>query len=202
MSKIKKTDDTLVSVSINGDELSKNIEEKLFSQPENHDGLHKKIISAKIVKGEMMQVKFCYTAPDGVKYVGQLSPEGLIHSDLKDSMSALVPHLINICEQKEYPVKEKDMGLDAISLKEKFDKYFIEGFAIHGSGDDEAVSVFGNKLLQFGSISLTSPAITCHADYDYINEFFEIIESCKYEASLYIEGKFAAKQQVMDFEQL
>lgn len=198
----KKNNDLKITASMNGDQLSVDITDKLFPTDENHDGIHKKIISAKIVKGDMMQVKFSYVAPDGVKYIGNLSPEGIIHPDMRACLTRLIPHLINICEQIESPLKESDILADPQYISEVFKQYSIEGFSIHGSGDDESVSVFGNKLIEAGEISLCSPAIAPTCGYDYRSEFFELIEAARYEAERYLNGKFAMKQQVMDFEQM
>lgn len=182
--------------------MAESIEKKVFGGNEDHSGIHKKIISCKVVKDGQMQVKFTYVAPDGIKYSGGLNPEGLIHSDMRECLTRLIPHLINICEQVESPVKKGDVNGDPEYISEEFKEYSVEGFHITGSGDDESLSIFGEKLITHGSLSLQSPPVNPASNYDFIDELFELIEQCRYEAEAYINGKFAAKQQVMDFDSM
>lgn len=191
-----------LSNAIESETITEPIEKKAFGGDENHEGIHKKIACFQLVKGTRAKVDFTYTAPDGTVFKGDLTPGNDIHSDMKDCLTKLIPHLINICEQYESPIKGADVTADPEYIKEEFKAYSVEGFEISGSSEDEKVSIFGNKLIEHGQISLASPGIISQSNYHYAGELFELIETCKYEAEQYLNGKFSAKQQVMDFDSM
>lgn len=131
---------------------------------------------------------------------GSIKREGdnAIHDDLRAAFKKLHPHLALISEMIS-------MGFD--SLEDYNDKlwedYTVTGFSIGGSGDNEGVTLIGQKKLSTDKIlNLTTPFEKWeNSQYKFIGDLADAIESCKHEVEQYLNGKMAPPaQQELDLE--
>jgi hypothetical protein len=135
-----------------------------------------------------------------------------IHDDLANAFKALVPHFAGICEELEDAIISKaiyqkdDLSyLDNLEDNENPLKYYsVKGFSIGGSGDDEGVTISGNKKLQSGKLVNFNTPFTKFFDFDnysYCSELRNALDNLRSEVYDYLEGKQAPpRQQSIDFE--
>jgi hypothetical protein len=148
----------------------------------------KTITKAKIVKNGNLEVVYKFTTSDGVVHNSTETSDGQCHRDLLDAFALLVPHLINIADQKEGPINPEKYEAEDGEL------YSVTGFVITGSGEEEGVMLIGQKLISSKSLNLITPICSLSDDYKFKGDLFETLESCKFEAQEYLNGKFAVKQ--------
>lgn len=176
--------------SENGDSLSPAVENKMFAHNENPP---RRINKAKINgKDNTLEVEYTFYTADGIIHHSKESSDGQVHKDLLQAFASLVPHMMNIADQKGSPTDPCD---NIPETKE----YLVTGFVVV-PGDEEGVMLIGQKLLSSGkAVNLITPLTKSGDSYGFMDELFESIESCRYESEMYLGGKFAAKQTHMEF---
>lgn len=177
--------------SQNGDTLSPSVEEKLFANNETPPRI---ITKAKInQKDHSLEVEYSFRTGDGVLHHSKESSDGQVHKDLLNAFEELVPHLINIADQKGSPI-------DPGQVDSNMTDYLVTGFVVVRSDDEDGVMIIGQKLLPSGkALNLIAPLLKSGDSYECVDELFESLEKCRYEAEQYLGGKFAAKQVHMEF---
>lgn len=147
-----------------------------------------------------------------VQYVNEQSDtvaiEGanVVHSDLREALKGLIPHLALLTEQRECG------NLDLEELKSQ------RGVAIDDapktiwqklkadtvSISDNSITIGGSRILDSGfMVKITTPKIDFdNADfYEYIDELDLDLQAVKYEAELYLTAqKWGVVQQSLDFK--
>lgn len=156
----------------------------------------KMITKAKITNKGTLECNYKFRTEDGIWHQSSETSDGQVHKDLNEAFSSLIIHLINLCDQKGAPMDLKSTMLDTY-----LPQYLITGFVITGTGDDEGIMIMGQRLIGNKSMNIISPGCQISDDYDLVSELFESIEACKHEALEYLNGKFAAKQLHMEFEE-
>ena len=75
--------------------------------------------------------------------------------------------------------------------------FTVTGFSIGGSGDNEGVTLIGQKKLSTEKIlNITTPFEKWEgSEYSFISELADAIESCKHEVEQYLNGKMAPPAQ-------
>lgn len=137
----------------------------------------------------------------------QLTGANIIHKDLKEAMTALIPHLALITEQRE-AYKTTLTKLRDQRITDETDNIFkrltVEGLSF--SSGEQRVSLTGCRILtKTGVISLTTPTLNLEdsEDYEYNNDLAVDIDAVKYEAKEYIESrKWGVKQAEIEFKDI
>lgn len=148
------------------------------------------------------------TYKNGDGDVIQFTGANVVHKDLKDAFSALIPHLSIITEQREaYGRTLKQVQGDRIT--DEGDKSVYKRFncdTISLSNDEREVSISGQRiLLRNGIVNLSTPKIDLenNDDYDYNNDLAVDIDAVKYEAKQYIEErKWGVKEASLEFKDI
>lgn len=162
------------------------------------------------IKGATIKDDYCnysYELTDGATAGDKVSRKGaaVIHEDMKLAFQVLNPHLAAICEEIEvYPALDlrKIQKYDSLihkegSLEHKVSHFSVTGFKVLGSGDNEAVSLVGEKRLSTGdSVGLTTPNIKWEdSTYLFIPELKAAVNNCILEVEEYMNGKAAPKAE-------
>lgn len=136
----------------------------------------------------------------------------LVHDDLRNAFKKLYPHLAVICEEVD---KHKIDDIDTVeefdhtahkegSIEHKLSHFTVSAFKISGTGENEGVSLTGEKRLSTGEhVGLVTPKITWDdSSYLFVNELRIAVGEVISEVELYMEGKCAPQlvQQEMEFE--
>ena len=137
----------------------------------------------------------------------QFTGANIVHKDLKDAFSALIPHMSIITEQREaYNRTLKQLQGDRIT--DEGDNIFkrMTVDCLSFSNGEQRVSMSGSRILtKTGVISFTTPNINIEdgEDYDYSDELAVDIDAVKYETKLYLEEKkWGVKQAEIDFKDI
>ena len=135
----------------------------------------------------------------------QFTGANIVHKDLKDAMSAIIPHLAIITEQRE--AYKCTLGkLREQRITDEGDNIYksMTVDSLSFSSGENRVSLTGCRILEkSGVISLTTPNIDLEdgESYDYQNDLALDIDAVKYEAKEYIEQrKWGVKQAEIDFK--
>ena len=126
--------------------------------------------------------------------VGKIGFEGenIVHSDLKNALKELAPHLAVICDLKEDEFVEKKFHKTDLT---HFDHIIITGVSIGADG----FVITGQKIIEDKVLNLTTP-FQKNEDYKHIDDFGETVEKLLYECKMYISGdKFYLKQGSLEF---
>lgn len=137
-----------------------------------------------------------------------------IHEDLRNSFKALNPHLAAICEEvaheqitdiENIPEIDETEGAENDPIAEKLSKFFVTGFQIEGSGENEGVVLTGSKTLSTGDeVALKTPRIKWEdTKYHFIQELRIAVDAAISEVEQYMGGKQAPRiiQTEMDFDE-
>lgn len=157
-----------------------------------------------LTKQGTLNVTYKNTDGDVIQFTGA----NIVHKDLKDAMSALVPHLAIITEQREaYGRSLKDVQGDRITDEgdsSVFKRFSIETVSL--GNKEQEVSITGQRILiKTGIVNLTTPKIDLEdADqYEYNDALSLDLEAVKYEAKAYIEErKWGVKEASIDFRDI
>ena len=135
----------------------------------------------------------------------QFTGANIVHKDLKDAMSAIIPHLAIITEQREAykctlgKLREQRITDEGDNI---YKRMTVDSLSF--SSGENRVSLTGCRILEkSGVISLTTPNIDLEdgESYDYQNDLALDIDAVKYEAKEYIEQrKWGVKQAEIDFK--
>lgn len=175
------------------------------------------LIKPIVIRGANIKDSFCnyiYELTSGPTYGDGIRRSGasVIHNDLQLAMDRLKPHLAVICEQVE-DSKIKDIedleNLDLIgdyktnSIEKKILMFFVTGFTLEGSGENESVTLTGFRRLSTGEdLPLKSPKTKWAGVYQFIDELRATVDFIIHEVEEYMNGKAAPKmvQQNLEFE--
>lgn len=124
----------------------------------------------------------------------------LAHDDLLAALDNLKKHMVKICDFKK-------SELITTQTIEEFDgdllpDYTITGFSIGGNEDSEGVTLIGNRKFDNGKVlNIVTPFTKYDADeYEFALELAADIQRCVYEVEEYLNGKCAAKQLEIPFD--
>ena len=137
----------------------------------------------------------------------QFTGANIVHKDLKDAFSALIPHMSIITEQREaFGRTLKQLQGDRITDDGDniFKRMTVDSLSF--SNGEQRVSMSGSRILtKTGVISFTTPNINIEdgEDYDYSDELAVDIDAVKYETKQYLEEKkWGVKQAEIDFKDI
>jgi hypothetical protein len=175
------------------------------------------LIKPIVIRGANIKDSFCnyiYELTSGPTYGDGIKRSGasIIHNDLQLAMDRLKPHLAVICEQID-DTKIKDIedleNLDPVgdyktnSIEKKVFMFFVTGFTLEGSGENESVSLTGFRRLSTGDdLALKSPKTKWAGVYPFVDELRATVDLIIHEVEEYMNGKAAPKmvQQDLEFE--
>lgn len=154
-----------------------------------------------LAKQNTLTVTYKNADGDLINFVGA----NIVHRDLKDALSALIPHLAIITEQREaYDKGLADLKRQTITdedVNNVFKKFTVDGISF-GNAERE-VSMSGIRILmKAGVVKLQTPSIDLEDsdDYKYNDDLSLCIDAVKYEAEAYIkEKKWGLKEGDLDF---
>ena len=160
----------------------------------------------KIILTKQQTLNVTYKNEDGD--IIQFTGANIVHKDLRDAMTALVPHLAVITEQREaYGRMIEEMKADRITDDNNssvFMRFTCEGVSF--SNDEREVSLSGIRILmKRGVVKLTTPNIDTEDPeaYAFLNELSLDVDALKYEAKAYIEEcKWGMKEANIDFRDI
>lgn len=136
-----------------------------------------------------------------------VSPETIIHDDLRNSFRQLVPHLAFMCDYvpNSYTL---EMAVDNMSelpendLSQQLLEFKVTAFKISGSGDSQGVTITGQKKLKSGKVlNLNTPFLKWEDEYEFSQELRIAIGNIQSEIIQYSEGKKAPDAQMSLFEE-
>lgn len=137
----------------------------------------------------------------------QFAGANIVHKDLKDAFSALIPHMSIITEQREaFGRTLKQLQGDRITDEGDniFKRMTVDSLSF--SNGEQRVSMSGSRILtKTGVISFTTPNINIEdgEDYEYSDELAVDIDAVKYETKQYLEEKkWGVKQAEIDFKDI
>lgn len=161
-----------------------------------------------VIKAAAIKDSFCnYTyeqeiAPNTTDTVSRKSGQ-LIHEDMRSAFSTLHAHLAAICEEIEvYPSldiekieKYDEMVHREGSLEHKVSHFTVSALKIEGTGENEGVTLLGQKRLKTGEyVKLETPKVKwIDTTYIYVNELRIATDKCVEEVELYMAGKCAPR---------
>jgi hypothetical protein len=175
------------------------------------------LIKPIVIRGANIKDSFCnyiYELTSGPTYGDGIKRSGasVIHNDLHLAMDRLKPHLAVTCEQVD-DTKIKDIedleSLDPTddyktnSIEKKVLMFFVTGFTLEGSGENESVTLIGfRRLTTSDDLALKSPKIKWAGVYQFIDELRATVDLIIHEVEEYMNGKAAPKmvQQDLEFE--
>lgn len=144
------------------------------------------------------------TAGDSCKRSGA----SIIHEDLQTSFNKLKPHLAVICEEidgkkisdiSEYESLDLLEDYKVNSIEKKVLQFFVTGFSIEGTGENESVSLVGIKRLSTGDdLQLKTPKIKWSGVYEFVDELRASVDEIIVEVENYMNGKSAPKMVQQD----
>lgn len=160
----------------------------------------------KIILTKQQTLNVTYKNEDGD--IIQFTGANIVHKDLRDAMTALVPHLAVITEQREaYGRMIEEIKADRITDDNNgsvFKRFTCEGVSF--SNDEREVSLSGIRILmKRGVVKLTTPNIDTEDPeaYAFLNELSLDVDALKYEAKAYIEErKWGMKEANIDFRDI
>jgi hypothetical protein len=175
------------------------------------------LIKPIVIRGANIKDSFCnyiYELTSGPTYGDGIRRSGasIIHDDLQHSMNRLRPHLAVICEQIDdsrikdiADLEELDPTEDykTNSIEKKVLMFFVTGFTLEGSGENESVSLTGFRRLTTGEdLPLKSPKTKWAGVYQFVDELRSAVDLIIHEVEEYMNGKAAPKmvQQDLGFE--
>lgn len=157
------------------------------------------ILKAKITKEMTLEVEYEeHISDDTINEVSKKC-DNLVHDDLKNAFADLKPHLALICDLKE-GIRLDISDYDA----EQLASIEVTGIVVT-HGDQAGVTLIGKKRIGNKVLNLVAP-FTKYTDeqdpYEHADELSSSVDICVNEVQLYLtEGKAAAKQQQIDFDQ-
>lgn len=160
----------------------------------------------KIILTKQQTLNVTYKNEDGD--IIQFTGANIVHKDLRDAMTALVPHLAVITEQREaYGRMIEEIKADRITDDNNnsvFKRFTCEGVSF--SNDEREVSLSGIRILmKRGVVKLATPNIDTEDPeaYAFLNELSLDVDALKYEAKAYIEErKWGMKEANIDFRDI
>lgn len=150
---------------------------------------------AKIKDDLFLEVEFTEQLPGHSKKDTKMTCTVPVHEDLKNAFQDLHKHLAVLCDEAKAP-KQKDWKDTVI------EGFFVRGFSIAGSEENEGVTISGSKDGKYGTVNLNTPFTKYSSDeYPFVSELAEDIQKCHYEVEQYLfEGKRAPEKQMsIDF---
>jgi hypothetical protein len=156
-----------------------------------------------IISAASLSADFChysYSLASGITRGDEVNRKGslIVHDDLKNAFEKLYVHLAAICEEIDYSKIKNIETIEAYdednhktnSIEYKVSRFYVSGFSIKGTGENEGVVINGSKLLSTDdSVKLTSPNTSWGGDYPYINELKVAIDNIIFEVEEYMNGK-------------
>jgi hypothetical protein len=136
------------------------------------------------------------------------SGASIVHDDLKTAFRKLSPHLAVICEEvdshkisdiSDYELLDPTEDWRANSIEKKVLQFFVTGFTLDGTGENEGVTLFGFKRLSTGDdLTLKTYKIKWSGVYDFIDDLRSVVDGIIHEVEEYMNGKAAPKMVQQD----
>lgn len=158
------------------------------------------------IKKATVQADFCsysYELKDGIGAGDEINRKGssLVHTDMLKALGMLDVHLAVIDDGFHH----KGIHIDDIDNHHGDEitvLYRVNGFQISGTGENEAVVLFGSKSISVGGhIDIKTPKIEFSGNYQWVNELRVAIDAMIDEVKAYMSGYIAPKpvQTEMEF---
>lgn len=160
-----------------------------------------KISKIKLTKEKSLEVSYENSNIDtGVVVRFQATSSAIVHKDFEDSLKALAPHLVLLCDLKEdrFVDKKKIESTNLVDLN----SIVITGVSASGVGEEAGVVLIGQKIIGTKILNLVTPFLKWEDDYKFSSELGEAVERVMHEAREYMSGrKFTQKQEEIPFEE-
>lgn len=148
-----------------------------------------KIKLLKVKEGNGITLTQEYKDKAGATVKGPLDHSGLIHSDLKDALDALKPHIAMMTFVK--PSAIEDIAAPPAEL---FEHYHVNGYSSDGTKDKPGIVITGHYINHDGkSVTLNTPfyLFDCASEsrYDYMDDLIVKVEVIEKEVAAYLAGK-------------
>lgn len=157
------------------------------------------IKKVKLVKGNILEVQYVDAGGNDITFKGR----NFVHPDLKFRMSALVPFLADLTEQREAP-RIDWLNLEGIETVEALKNLSVSGVTIVDDDIEKKVVLSGSRNLQSSKVlNLCAPlaSMTDIEDYEHSLDLKDAVDALLFEASLYVtENKVAVEQRTFDFD--
>ena len=156
------------------------------------------------IKSASLKDEFCnysYEHKMGATAGDECSRDGahVVHDDLKAAFSKLKVHYAFL-DDAYLNGGHNVSDIDEWHVSEITDKYFVTGFKLAGSGENESIIISGGKQVTFGWVSYPAPKILFAGTYPFINELRVVVDDCLNEVYKYLHGKAAPKLVQSDIE--
>ncbi len=198
---ISGTVDEIINVL---DKAGKSIKEKNGRQNNEADADQKPImITSATIKEEMCNYGYeIMTGPTKGDKIPSRKGSAYIHEDMQNAFNDLCIHLAVLDDAYKYA--HKDLPSFAKLWKDPdgiANGFFVTGFKVHGTEENEGYILIGEKTVSHGSISLETPKISKSSAYKYFDELEESISKCRSEVEEYMNGKAAPRfeQTALEF---
>lgn len=150
------------------------------------------IQKVKITKDNTCVVVFSNSDGDNITFQGG----NIIHKDLREAMSALVPHLAVLTEQRE--AYNRNL-MEVRAVEDLSVRLSVSAISISGDSLDTGITITGSRSLQTGKVlNLNTPVAMLDGEtdrYEYADDLYQLVENIKYEVKQYVEQKkWAVKQ--------
>lgn len=150
------------------------------------------IQKVKITKDNTCVVVFSNPDGDNITFQGG----NIIHKDLREAMSALVPHLAVLTEQRE--AYNRNL-MEVRAVEDLSVRLSVSAISISGDSLDTGITITGSRSLQTGKVlNLNTPVAMLDGEtdrYEYADDLYQLVENVKYEVKQYVEQKkWAVKQ--------
>lgn len=127
--------------------------------------------------------------------VNTVKGKGIIDEDLRDAFQALNVHLAAI-DDAFADTDESD--IERLTNDEIAAKYYVTGFKIKGSEDDESIVLIGTKQVSASHdrMSLVSPKVPLKlSSYKFADQLKEAADKARLEVELYRGGKCTVPEE-------
>lgn len=159
------------------------------------ESIKRKIKKAKIKDDLFLEVEFTENLPGHSKNDTKLTSTVPVHEDLKSSFEKLHKHLAILCDEVGAPKKGQFETAT-------FPDFFVRGFSVSGSDENEGVTISGYKEGKFGPVNLNTPFTKWEdSEYPFTSELGADIEAALHEVDQYLfHGKRAPEKQLDMFQ--
>ena len=125
----------------------------------------------------------------------------LVSDDLIAAFDNLKKHMVKICDFKKSELITRENIEDYACLD--LPEYSITGFSIGGNDEHEGVTLIGSRKFDSGKVlNIVTPFTKYDIDeYEFAMELASDIQRCVYEVEEYLNGKCAAKQMELAFDE-
>lgn len=122
----------------------------------------------------------------------------LVHEDMVLAFDQLNKHLAYIDDAFVHIKKKASTVVDMLSHEDIISNFRVTGFKVHGTDENEGFILMGDKFVSQGCIGLETPKIGAGSGYPFFDDLGEIINICRDEVELYMNGKQTPKAEQLE----